>query len=268
VSRIKTLVRTRLAPRLTYEVSSRRGRGWIRDIDLDVLSHLDHADDLSDPRRLEQLMPMLGLNGDIPELFPPELHWALGRGLKAWQYPCQFAPYLVHIARNPVRSYLEIGVMHGGSFITTVEYLRRRGHPVDPAVAVDIGWAPGVARYVKTRPYAYAVLSDSASDRFRRLARSRTWDVALIDGDHSFEGCLRDFLTLHGHARSVAFHDILDDLPVEGGPPMEVARVWEHVRREYADEYSFQEFTEQYDGVAAGRGRLGIGLATRTDGQP
>jgi hypothetical protein len=193
----------------------------------------------------------------MPELFPPHLHWALGKGLKVWQYPCQFAPYLVHVARRPVRSYLEIGVQHGGSFITTVEYLRHRGHPMERAVAVDYKWAPGVARYLKAHAFAEQLTLNSTSARFRAFVRSQTWDLVLIDGDHSFNGCLLDFEAVHGHANAIAFHDIVDSLATE------VRDVWELVRREHADTYDFAEFTTQYPEVASERTYLGIGLAIR-----
>jgi cephalosporin hydroxylase len=259
VGGLRALARKRLPPRLRYEISVRRGRSYIRDIDLDALDELARADDLGDPDRLERFLPRLGINDDMPELLPRHLGWAFGKGLLVWQYPCQLAPYLVHIGQRPVRSYLEIGVGHGGSFIATVEYLRRTGHPVERALAADISWVPGVSRYVKTRPYAEQITADSASATFRAVARSREWDVAFIDGDHSYEGCLTDFETVHGYARTIAFHDIVDSLAVD------VPRVWERMKREHARTYEFAEFTAQYPDVAGGRTYLGIGVATRRD---
>jgi cephalosporin hydroxylase len=256
MSRVADAVYSRL-PRLRYEIESRRGNTWVRDIDLDAIAQLEQVSGLEDQQRLEGFLPRLGINDDMPELFPPHLHWALGKGLKVWQYPSQFAPYLVHIARRPVRSYLEIGVQHGGSFITTVEYLRHQGHPVERAVAVDFKWAPGVARYLKTRPFAEQVTLDSTSAKFRAFARNETWDLVLIDGDHRFNECLMDFETIHEHANAIAFHDIVDSLATE------VRDVWELVRREHADTYDFAEFTTQYPEVASDRTYLGIGVASR-----
>jgi Methyltransferase domain len=247
----------RRLPRLRYEVESRRGETWVRDIDLGAIAQLEAASGLDDPQRLEALLPRLGINDDMPELIPRHLHWALGEGLKVWQYPCQFAPYLVRVARRPVRSYLEIGVQHGGSFITTVEYLRRRGHPLERAVAVDFKWAPGVARYAKTRAFATQMTLDSKSAEFRALAHSRTWDLVLIDGDHRFKECLMDFETVHGHANVIALHDIVDALAAD------VRHVWALIRREHADSYEFAEFTAQYPDVARGGTNLGIGVAIR-----
>jgi hypothetical protein len=252
---LKGAVFDRLPPRLRYEIAARRGRSWIRDIDLDALEEFDHAEGLEDPQALEEFLPRLGINDDSPEFMPKQLGGALGKGLKVWQYPCQFAPYLALVGRKPIRSYLEIGVAHGGSFIATVEYLRHLGHPIKRAVAVDILWAPGVARYVRSRPYAEQVIADTASPRFQALARSETWDLVFIDGDHSFEGCLRDFESVHGHAKAIAFHDIVDSLAVE------VREVWNLVRADYDDEYEFIEFVAQYPDVP--ETGLGIGVAAR-----
>ena len=256
------MVRDRIPPRLRDEIVARWGtmwciRRWIRSTHLGAVEQFDGISGLEDPERLEEFLPRLGINNDLPELIPPRLHWALGKRLKVWQYPCQFAPYLVQVARRPVRSYLEIGVQHGGSFITTVEYLRNQGHLVERALAADVHPSGVVARYVMTHPFAEQVVLDSASAAFRALARSQTWDLVLIDGDHSFKGCLTDFETVHGYAETIAFHDIVDSLATD------VRTVWELVRREHANTYDFAEFTAQYPEVAGGRTYLGIGVATR-----
>jgi len=262
MARVADAVRNRVPSRLRDELYSRGAtkwwlRRWIRNEHLGVLEHFDQVSGLEDADRLEEFLPRLGLNADLPELIPPHLHWALGKGLRVWQYPGQFAPYLVRIAHRPVRSYLEIGVQHGGSFITTVEYLRQQGHVMERALAVDLYRGPVITRYVKTRPFAEQVALDSAGAEFRALARGQIWDLALIDGDHSFEGCSTDFETLHGCAEMIAFHDIVDS------PSPAVGRVWKMVRRAHADTYRFVEFTAQYPEVAGDRTYLGIGLAIR-----
>ena len=256
------MVRSRIPPRLRDGIYARWAkkwwlRRWVRDDHLGVIEHFDAASGLADPEHLERFLPRLGINDDLPELIPPRLHWALGKGLRVWQYPCQFAPYLAHVAGRRVRSYLEIGVQYGGSFITTVEYLRNQGHHVERALAADVRSSGVVARYVKAHPFAEQVTLDSGSAEFRALARGQTWDLVLIDGDHSFDACLTDFETVHGYAETIAFHDIVDSLAAD------VRRVWELVRREHAKTYDFAEFTAQYPEVARERTYLGIGVATR-----
>ena len=79
------------------------------------------------------------------------------------------------------------------------------------------------------------------------------FDLVLIDGDHSEEGCRRDFEAVREHARMVAFHDINE--PHYPG----VRAVWESVPSE---DYELLEFTAQYEELLPTVGpRFGIGLA-------
>src|SRR5262245_61592944 len=72
---------------------------------------------------LEALLLELGLNDEGMDEFPPALHPYCGRGLRIWQYPSQFSKYLAHLCGLQIRSYVELGIRHGGSFATTVEVL-------------------------------------------------------------------------------------------------------------------------------------------------
>ena len=100
-----------------------------RVIDLSGARALRDApvDALREEERLVTLLAEGGLNDEHLEQFPAHLHPYCGKGLRLWQLPNQFAPYLIEVARHGVRRYLEIGVRHGGSFAATVEYLSRVG---------------------------------------------------------------------------------------------------------------------------------------------
>src|SRR5260370_701042 len=78
--------------------------------------------ELEQPSHVASLLLGLGLNDEGLNELPPELHAHCG-GLRIWQYPTQFGPYLAQLACLRVRSYLEIGIRHGGSFVATAEYL-------------------------------------------------------------------------------------------------------------------------------------------------
>jgi Methyltransferase domain len=217
----------------------------------------EDPDRLADPEFLaRELLPAMGLNGTSPHLFPEELEPHLGRGTHHFQLPVQFGPYLAEVAKRDVRSYLEIGVEHGGTFAITVELLRRF-QPVRTAIAIDLGPIPRLlAGYRRRRPEVEFVAVDSGSARFRELVRSRgPFDLVLIDGDHSEEGCRRDFEAVRDHARMIAFHDIEE--PHYPG----VNAVWRSVPQ---DEFELHEFTAQYDELLPKVGRrFGIGLAIR-----
>ncbi len=195
----------------------------------------------------------MGLTSLNPALFPSELAVHLGSGVQSIQFPIQLAPYLAKLTTANVRSYLEVGVEHGGTFAITVEVLRRFG--LERALAVDLGPTPLLFRRWKRPGVGFAAV-DSHTPAFERvLARHGPFDLAMIDGDHSEEGVRADLEAVLPRARMIALHDIVE--PVWPG----VGRVWASLRSQHADEYCFHEFIAQYPGQVTPR--LGIGLAIR-----
>ena len=220
---------------------------------------------LADPERLEhELLPQLGLCADIPGAYPAELQWAVGRGLKHWQAPNQFGPYLAHLTRYPIRSYLELGVRHGGTFAITVEYLSRF-RPLADATAVDIDDVPAMHALRRERPeIRFLQLDTSGPELAREVARHGVYDLVLVDADHSYEACRRDVETVLPYANMLALHDIVD-AACPG-----VRQVWRELREETAGERDFFEFTAQYDEIVERNGHpaLGLGIAVRTTFRP
>jgi len=210
---------------------------------------------LADARFLtEELLPGLGLGGLDSALYPPELLPYWDRGVRSIQFPNQFGPYLAELTRRDVASYLELGVAHGGTFAVTVELLRRFG--LRRAVAADID--PSMLwLYAAWRPEVTLASVDSHTPAFGELLREHgPFDLVLIDADHSEPAVRADFEAVRRHARMLAFHDIAElNFP-------DVAKVWSEFREQYADEYEFREFVEQYPGH---RRHLGIGLAIRRE---
>jgi hypothetical protein len=216
------------------------------------------ADALHDPERLAVLLAEGGLNDEHLEQFPAHLRPYCAKGLRLWQLPNQFAPYLIEAARHGVRRYLEIGVRHGGSFTATVEYLSRVG-ALEEAVAVDISPVPALLPYPLEQSSVRLMQADTLTDRFAAWVDGHPgFDLAFIDGLHSYEGCRHDFETVRSRARMIALHDISNHIEPD------VGRVWADIRREYVDAYDFHEFTAQYDD--SGPADMGIGLAIRRPG--
>lgn len=218
------------------------------------------AEALADPAALEPLVAQLGINAEFARVLPPDLRPLAGTGLRASQYPNQLAPYLALLGELGISSYLEVGVDHGGTFLITTRYLRRR-HPLDRAVAVDRFEVPALSAGPGAGAATEVLRLDSASRAFARYLESQPrFDLALIDGDHSERGCRRDFETVAPHARVVAFHDIV------GANTPGVRAVWAWIRQTRADEYEFHEFTRQYPAVesSAGETYMGLGVAVRT----
>lgn len=226
-------------------------------IDLDRIEriHEPGLEDLADAAELERLVIELGLNDEGIEEMPAHLHPHCGQGLRIWQYPNQFARYLADLAGRRIRSYLELGVRHGGTFVATVEILSRF-HPIERAVGVDVIPCPSLIEYGRRNPRAEFLCANTQSPDFlRQLDERGPFDLVLIDSLHEERQCRNEFEQVRGRAAIVAFHDTVN-VRYPG-----VAKVWSEVRA--SGEYDCLEFTDQYDG--AGASFMGLGVAIRKD---
>jgi hypothetical protein len=211
------------------------------------------AERIATPEGAAELVCALGLNDEGAWEFPEALHAHFG-GLRIWQYPEQFGPYLQHVARLGVSSYLEIGIRHGGSFLATVEYLQRRA-PLSLAVGVDLIRAPALGAYTEAHPNVQLWWLDSRSEEFKeRLAAHGPFDLVFLDSHHEEAQCRAEIELLSRHTRMIALHDITN----VGWP--DVGRVW----REFfaPPEWECVEFTSQYHGLGP---FMGIGLAIKRE---
>jgi hypothetical protein len=220
---------------------------------------------LRDPAYLEhELLPRLGLSGSLPIAFPENMQPLLGTGLQPLQWPNQLAPYLVALSRYAISSYLEIGVLFGGTFILTTEYLARFAS-MRRAIAVDLVPTSALWRYRFLRRQARFVKMASGTPAFADRVREWRPDLVMIDGDHLYPGVARDFACVDGVSPLIAFHDIVD--PFYPG----VGRFWREQRETRADDYHFAEYIAQYPEVNERHGverQLGIGLMVRKDFGP
>jgi hypothetical protein len=210
---------------------------------------------LRNPAWLERtLLPRLGLNNELLQEFPEALYRWCGYGVKSWQYPTQFSKYLVELSNRNIRSYLEIGCRHGGTFIITVEYLKRFNN-LEVALALDIVQSSIMTSYVEMEPLSRYRLASSLSPEGISLIQDRHWDLALIDGDHSYNGCRGDYESVRDHCKLIALHDIVSDV-CPG-----VQQTWKEIKVFVSARRTF-EFVEQYADVVNRTGNkfLGIGL--------
>ncbi len=206
---------------------------------------------LEDVGGVANLIAQSGLNDEEPNGWPRCLAPFLGQGLRIWQHPCQFAPYLCFLRDKKIHRYLEIGVRHGGCFAATVSYLSRFA-PVELAVAVDVQDSDQALSQAQALG-GYFVRASSGDAIIALLARHIEWDLILIDGNHDEEWVWHDYELLRPHTRFLAFHDIVDNF-CPG-----VVRVWNEIKSAHPDHVL--EWTEQYDELAArGTSHMGIGL--------
>lgn len=220
-------------------------------------------DELADPEWVSSLVVRLGINDEERDEFPRELQPHLGQGLRIWQYPHQFSKYLTTLARLDVRSYLEVGIRHGGSFIATVEYLNRF-RPLDAAIGVDVIPCPAMDLYCQTNPAArFWCINSRGPEMLRRLKALGTVDLVFIDSHHEEEQCHAEWELFRDRANMVAFHDI-ENVGCPG-----VKKIWRQVTESAS--HRCVEFVEQYAGLQSADPRrpvgpfMGIGLAVRRD---
>ena len=221
---------------------------------IDVIQN-ESPEHLRDPNYLEfRLLPSLGLNDRHMHQYPDHLHKHCGRGIDSWQYPNQFSRYLVYLSDHDITSYAEIGCHKGGTFIITVEYLRRfaqfqRGLAIDP-------WPRQIMHdYCGVRPEITYVTQHSQHPDSVKLLTSHHWDLTLIDGDHSYAGVRQDFDLVHEHSNFVALHDIRNVL-CPGTQQM-----WDDIKKTHSPD-QLHEWCAQYDQVLLRmRGSvMGLGL--------
>ncbi|HVF81932.1 MAG TPA: class I SAM-dependent methyltransferase [Flavisolibacter sp.] len=230
----------------------------MKEIDLSRIEQIQKMQvaELSDSSVVEKnLLPLLGLNNELPYQLPDELYPYTGKGLLYWQYPVQFSKYLVLLSGLKVESYLEIGVRHGGTFIITVEYLQKF-YPLTKAVGVELGYSPSMVAYSKQNKRVRFFQADSQTERFKDLLKKEGYfDLVFIDGNHDEAECRNDYETVKDRAGILVLHDIVS-VSCPG-----VQKLWSEIKKEKG--LAFYEFTEQYKSVTerTGQAFFGIGVA-------
>jgi hypothetical protein len=206
---------------------------------------------LRDENYVVQLIPLIGLNNEIPDESPEITKRNVG-GLYLWQYPNQFGRYLCFLSRFKIKSYIEIGVRTGGTFLTTVEYLAKINSGVSRAVAIDINPIP-IGNLVEF----YQV--NSLTQEFDDALGDSKFDLAFIDGEHSYAAVESDFNKMRSRSTIIAIHDIYNDLCGD------VMTFWNNLKATEYKEFDFYEFIEQYEDVVAitGQRHMGIGVAVK-----
>ena len=177
---------TRLKDRLLDERALRRGAAShaedlppARDLDVVPLSLLRTTDaaELRDPARLErEILPALGLNDEILEEFPEQLYPYCGRGLRHWQYPNQFGPYLAFLSGQQ------------GVVLPRDRRAPRRHVPHHDRVPVAVHAAAQGARHRRRR---LAVPAPAAAQAARRAVRPRRQPAAGVPHVRGARGPVR-----------------------------------------------------------------------------
>lgn len=201
-----------------------------------------------------------GLNNEILHEQPKELsaHFGTGYGLKIWQYPNQFIPYLLFVSKYvaQIDSYLEVGARYGGTFIFTNEFLNKFKEEPIISIACDIiAASPNLEDYTTINTNAKYFSLNSHSIGFQNLIADKKFSLALIDADHSYSSVKKDTELVMNQTNIIVLHDIVSSV-CPG-----VVKYWTEFKNEYANIFNFYEFIDQYESVAGSF--LGIGCAVR-----
>lgn len=164
------------------------------------------------------------------------------------QRPTEILRFLEFASKFHPRTTCEIGTASGGTNLLLSHAL--------PSLNCTIGIDLYIQnrRFLRTlsRPgHSVHLLAGSSHDaatqkRLRRILSDEPLDLLFIDGDHTLQGALADFMdyrSLVSDGGIIAFHDIVPDSRIRGRPPTsayvgEVPHLWRAIKRHY----SFYEF--------------------------
>lgn len=162
-------------------------------------------------------------------------------GLKLQQVPEEYAPVLFEIKSLNPKSYLEIGIGNGGSWMTCSYFLR---NTLERSIAVDnLAYYQAINQKVEEIEFVRDFISSFIKDaRFFNMDSKQfldqhyeKYDAIFIDGDHGYQGVKGDFEKSIKNINEdgiIIFHDI-----VSIGAPG-VVQFWNEIK----DQYKSKEF--------------------------
>ncbi len=156
------------------------------------------------------------------------------KGMYIAQQPAEFAAWKERVARIEPEAYLEIGSLRGGTLLMIAEALA----PGATIISIDIQMCRKLTKSLgmlrQSGFTVHSIIENSAAPdipgRIAALLGPYWLDAVFIDGDHSFDVAMSDYLMclkLVRHGGLIGFHDIAT-LPLHG-----VAEVWGIVKAKH-----------------------------------
>jgi hypothetical protein len=213
---------------------------------LNIVDQILAATDIEIENRkfLLDLFHKYGIPKLTPSFFKPWERYMNESGFGALQVPTEYIDCLRKLISLNIKTAIEIGVYRGGFSYFTAAVLQRVC-PDFRMVLVD-PWDSllGFDQFSKKLNLQKAI--PGTSDDFS----GQSFEFVFIDGDHTYEGAIRDFRNLGIHAtKAMGFHDIHDHSPGAG-----TVQTWNEIKGEMCETHEVYEFAH---GIERG---LGIGL--------
>lgn len=149
----------------------------------------------------------------------------------SWQIKSEFTELLKYMQTKQIKSVLEIGCYDGG---TAAGFLAI-GCDV---VSVDIAKRPRVSE-LETTYSNYHFFKGTSEEYVSALQsgteNSRRFDMAFIDGDHTYDWASRDYRAVRSLVSDgglIVFHDIVDS-PHHRKNNCEVYKLWEELKQKH-----------------------------------
>lgn len=198
---------------------------------------------------------------EIPELVDAIMHRFDGV-LAPIQNQNELTRWIERVAGAKPKVVVEIGTAKGGTFIL----MSRVAAPDATLVSIDMPggfygggyarWKEDFFRKLINEKQSVSFVRANSHDlstrgQLEKVLAGRKIDVLFIDGDHSYAGAKHDFLQYSPLVRSGGLIGLHDILPNRYDPDIQVARLWEEIKREH----SVEEIVDRGD-----QGQFGIGV--------
>tara|TARA_B100000579_G_C22849354_1_gene866357 strand:+ start:5005 stop:5721 length:717 start_codon:yes stop_codon:yes gene_type:complete len=171
----------------------------------------------------------------------------------AKQYPQELAMYLKWVFDNilDIRSYFELGVERGGTYIA-VSTLLKIAHGEDNirCASLDIHPTEFVTKYADLKSFSTQYTADSAKWDF---PEKESWDLIFLDGMHTYDYVKNDYDKAKHKCRYLGFHDI-NLQGYAGGVP----KLWNEVKGEHKVIAEFHNSDPIFSNYTVGAGILEI----------
>lgn len=159
--------------------------------------------------------------------------------MKKLQREEEFAWFTSILAREGVRSYLEIGSKFGGSLRSAANALPKGSRLVSVDLNVSGPHLQDCINELNGDGYdAWLIPLDSTlPEAVERAKALGPYDACFIDANHLLPYVTRDFENYGPMARIVAFHDIaFVPKPGRTKKPIEVKEFWDSIKGDYRHE--------------------------------